>query len=1135
MKISEVSISRPVLTSMVVLALVVFGVVSYATIGVNLFPDVEFPVVTVTIVYEGADPETIESEVVDKIEEAVNTISGIKSLRSESIEGIGQVFIEFELENDVDVVSQDVRDKVAAIRGELPLEIEAPIVEKFDINSAPILAIALSGPVCVRDLSAFADDVLKPQIECISGVGNVRLVGDREREIRIWLRGDVLRAHDLSAQDVLDALARENLEPPGGRVEMADQEIIVKTKGKIKTYEGFGDIIVANRGGTPLRVRDVAWVQDGLEDERSLARLNGQRAVSLLVRRQTGKNTLAVAEDVKKQLDKIREQLPDGYRLTIAQDLSVFVDESISETRGELLRGGFLAVVVILLFLRSLRGAMVAAITIPTTIIATFSFMLAMGFTMNMMSMLALTISVGMVIDDSIVVLENSFRHMEEGKTRMQAALAAMSEVGFAVIATSLAVVAVFVPVAFMKGIVGRFFFEFGMTVTFAVVISTLIAVSLSPMLCSRLLKVNTNRGWLYNAIEAVLTRVESFYRTVLKLSLAHRFTVIFFATAAFVSAVFISGFLGQEFVPEPDEGQFNVQVETPIGTSIDATSSILVEIEHRLHSLPGVTDTFTTIGSGMEERVNVGTVLTKLVPKGERELSQSRLMTMAREKLSDLAHLKVSVEIVPRVGGGGFRVAPLQYNIRGRNLDELVEVAEKVIDKIKKEPGIVDVISTHDAGKPQVDLIIDRDKASDLGVSVEDIGNAVHALIGGRKATTFEEDGETYDVRVRLVETQRDRADAILNVPVRTKCGKLVELRNLVEVARTTGPVQINREDRLRVVTIMGGLEKSKPLKSAMMDINAAVEEIGLPMGVTSKFAGDAEMMEESFANMLFTLLLAVVLIYMVLAAQFESLMHPFTIMLSLPLSIVGALGLLALTGRTLNIFSMIGMIMLMGLVTKNAILLIDFTNQLRRGGMGKTDAILKAGPVRLRPILMTTLSTIAGMIPVAIGLGSGAESRAPMGTAIVGGLLTSTVLTLVVIPVVYSVMDDVSSFVSRLLFGKSSTELSTESQEAEIERALGELLPEGVENITAGGVPVGGGPHTRPMPVTTLSNLSAASPVSSAANCPPDVTTMRIMPATQDTITIHSADKSTGEDKSPAETAAEDSSVDSLGNTGS
>ncbi len=1112
MKISEVSIKRPVLTCMVVLALVVFGAVSYRTIGVNLFPEVEFPVVTITVVYEGADPETIESEVVDKIEEAVNTISGIKSLRSESIEGLGQVFVEFELENDVDIVSQDVRDKVAAIRAELPLEIEAPVIEKFDINSAPILAIALSGPVAVRDLSAFADDVLKPQIESISGVGNVRLVGDREREIRIWLRGDVLRAHNLSAQDVLDALARENMEPPGGRVETAEQEIIVKTKGKIEKFEDFGDIIVANRGGTPLRVRDVAWVQDGLEDERSLARLNGQRAVSLLVRRQTGENTLAVAEGVKKQLNKIRAQLPEGYRLTIAQDLSVFVDESISEAKGELLRGGCLAVIVILLFLRSFRGSLVAAVTIPTTIIATFSFMLAMDFTMNMMSMLALTISVGMIIDDSIVVLENSYRHMEEGKSRFAAAYAAMQEIGFAVIATSLAVVAVFVPVAFMDGIVGKFFFEFGMTVTFAVVVSTLIAVSLSPMLCSRLLKVNTKRGVFFNVVESVLSSVESFYRGVLKFSLAHRFIVIFAALGAFVAAVFVSGFLGQEFVPDSDESQFNVQVETPIGTSIGSTSDVLTEIEHRLQELPGVMYTFTTIGAGMEERVNVGTVLTKLVPKEDRELSQFQLMSMARNKLSDLAHLKVSVEIIPRVGGGGFRVAPLQYNVRGRNLDELVEVSDKIIAKIKDEPGIVDVVSTYDEGKPQADLIIDRDRASDLGISVEDIGKAVHALIGGRKATTFEEDGETYDVRVRLIETQRDRADAILNVPVRTKCGKLVELRNLVKVDRTTGPVQINREDRLRVVTVLGGLEKSKPLKSAMQDVTAAAADIGLPLGVTAKFAGDAEMMEESFANMIFTLMLAVVLIYMVLAAQFESLIHPFTIMLSLPLSIVGALGLLALTGRTLNIFSMIGMIMLMGLVTKNAILLIDYTNQLRREGMGITDAILRAGPVRLRPILMTTLSTIAGMIPVAIGLGSGAETRAPMGTAIVGGLLTSTVLTLVVIPVVYSLMDDISAFASRLLFGKTDTkthELAIEGRaileaaaegslsSPNVEIPLGDLAAKG---LPGSGIPADGGPHARRQAAAKASSVAT---VSASEDLSSDVT-VRIVPAKQDTISI-------------------------------
>ncbi len=1019
MKISETCIRQPVFASMMILALVVFGLVSYRTIGVDLFPDVDIPVVTVTVSYPGADPETVETEVTDRIEEAVNTISGIKTLRSESIEGISQVFVEFELEVDIDVASQDVRDKVAAIRGDLPLDIDPPIIEKFDIDSAPILAIVLSGPVSIRELSEFADNQLKPRIENIDGVGNARLVGKREREIRVWLRADRLRAMSLTADDVTDALAAENLEPPGGRIETRDREIIVKTKGRVERVEQFGDIIVARRSGAPIRVRDVAWVEDGMEDMRSLARLDGTRAVSILVRRQSGTNMLRVATAVKDRLDDVRGALPKGYELTVAQDLSVFVEESIAEAEGELLRGGVLAVLVILFFLRSLRGSFVAAMTIPTTIIATYSFMLAMGFTVNMLTMLALTISVGMIIDDSIVVLENSYRHMEEGLPRVQAAIEGISEIGFAVIATSLAIGAVFVPVAFMEGIIGRFFYEFGMTVAFAVAVSTFIALTLSPMLCSRVLKIPTRHGRVFNFVEHILEAIERAYDRILRMALRRRFTVVAASLAVFASSLAITPFIGQEFMPAQDESQFNIQVETPIGTSIHATGEALAEIERRVRRLPGVRDTFTTIGAGVEERVNVATVLTRLVPVEQRRHSQFEIMQLVRDSLTDLRHLRISVEIIQAVGGGGFRVAPLQYSIQGPDLVALAQYGERVMAEMAKVPGIVDINSTYDAGKPEANVVIDREKASDLGVKVRDIGHAVHALIGGRRATVFEEDGETYDVRVRYAEQDRDRSGKVLRVPVRTTSGTLVDLDSLVHVEEGLGPVQISREDRSRQVLVLANLENSKKLKEAMDDLKAIEARLGLPPGVHTRFVGDVRMMEESFASINFTLMMAVVLIYMVLAAQFESLVHPLTIMLGLPLSVVGALGLLAVTGRTLSIFSMIGMIMLMGLVTKNGILLIDYINLLRSRGMSRNDAVLRAGPVRLRPILMTAFSTIAGMLPVTIGLGSGAEARAPMGTAIVGGMLTSTILTLVVIPVVYTLMDDLDLLARRLVFG--------------------------------------------------------------------------------------------------------------------
>jgi hydrophobic/amphiphilic exporter-1 (mainly G- bacteria), HAE1 family len=1016
-KIAEVSISRPVLASMMTLALVVFGLASYRQIGINLFPDVDFPIVTVTVVYEGADPKTVETEVTDKIEEAVNTISGIKTLRSQSSEGLSQVFVEFHLEEKADVVVQEVRDKVSSIRGDLPRDIESPIIEKFDPDSAPILSLVLSGPASIGQLTWQATEVVKPRIEGITGVGNVRLVGGREREVRIWLRLDQLRARQLTAQDVIDRLSEENQEPPGGRIETRDREVIVKTKGRVQKVEDFEDLIIAMRGRAPIRLRDVAWVEDGLEDERSLAQRNGQRAVSLLVRRQSGSNTLAVANAVKQRIGQVQHQLPEGYRLTVAQDLSRFIQESFDEARYELIRGSLLAVVVIIFFLRSFRGSFIAAIVIPTTVISTITFMALMDFSLNMMSMLALTISVGMIIDDTIVVLENTYRHMQEGRPRREAARVAIAEIGFAVIATSLAIGAVFVPVAFMRGLVGRFFFEFGLTVTFAVAVSTFLAVTLSPMLCSRLLTVTTEHGRVFRVLERLFCRLEIWYAAILRFALHHRLAVTGGALAAFVGGMMIAMLLGSEFLPAQDEDQFNIQVETPIGSSLEATATVVAEIQRRVHQVPGVRESFVTIGAGVEGRVNVATMLTQLVPKNQRRIGQLEIMEQSRLILADLTHLKISVEEVPRVSGGGYRAAPVQYNLRGPDLDQLVAMSDTMAQRIAQVPGIVDIYSTFDADKPEYEVLIDRDRAADLGVSVDDLGRAVRALIGGQQFSTFEEDGETLDVRVRLAEHQRSDSTDVLAVPVRTRGGKLVELGNMVEIRNSTGPVRIDRQDRTREVTLMANLTPGKALGEALSDVRRLEADIGLPAGVTSAFSGDGDLMAESFENIGFSMLLAIVLIYMVLAAQFESLVHPFTVMLSLPLSVVGALGLLWMTGRTLNIFSLIGMIMLMGLVTKNAILLVDYTNLLRRQGLGQREALLRAGPVRLRPILMTAFSTMAGMVPVAIGWGAGAETRAPMATSIIGGMATSTILTLVVVPVVYSLLDDAGAFLLRVI----------------------------------------------------------------------------------------------------------------------
>lgn len=1013
MTLSETAIKRPVTTWMMIVALLVFGWTAYERIGVSLFPDVDFPIVTVTVIFEGADPETVEREVTDRIEEAANTINGIKSMRSESTEGVAQVFIEFALERDINVASQEVRDKVAGIRADLPAGIETPLIEKFDPDSAPILTIVVSGPASIRDLTTRAKDVVKPRIEGLKGVGSVRVVGGREREIRLWVRGDALRQYGLTAQDVIDAVGEENIELPGGRLEGANRELVVKTKGKIERVRGFADLVIERRGTTPILLSDVANVEDGMEDERSLSRLNGTRAVSLLVRRQSGTNLVEVAEGVKRALGELREDLPEGYEIVLAQDLSIFVQQSLDQAEGELRRGGLLAVLVILLFLRSLRGAFVAAVTIPTTIISTYAFMLAMDFSFNMMTALALSISVGMIIDDSIVVIENTTRLMEEGRSRLEAAIAGMNEIGFAVVVTSLAIGAVFIPVAFMKGLVGRFFFEFGLTVAFAVGVSTFIALTLSPMLCSRVLKVSTpgaRRNVLFRASEAVFGGIEWLYGWILRGALRIRFVVLLLAFGAFAWSLTLTQYIGKEFTPAQDEAQFNIQVKAPLGFSLAATSRNLAEIERRIRTIPEVTNLFLTIGGGQEGRVNTGTLLVQLVPQHQRAAGQLEIMAEIRAMLADLTHLEASVELIPRVSGGGFRSAPLQYNLRGGDLEQLEATTEQVMRELRKVSGVVDVNSTYDASKPEVAITPDRARTADIGVDMEKLGKVVRALVGGQEISTFTEGGESFDVRMRLVASGRERIEALLALPVRTDRDGLVEFRSLVDVEEGTGPVQIDRQNRQRQITVMANLEKSRPLASALGEVRRIEGEVGLPDGVSGAFTGAGDLMKESFESINFTLFLAVVLIYMVLAAQFESFVHPLTIMLSLPLSVGGAFGALALTGRTLNIFTMIGMIMLMGLVTKNAILLVDYTNLMRRQGMDKTAALLRAGPVRLRPILMTTFSTIAGMLPIALGFGAGSETRAPMGACVVGGMLTSTALTLVVIPVMYSLMDDVA-----------------------------------------------------------------------------------------------------------------------------
>ncbi len=1012
MTLSDIAIRRPIFASMVLSAIIVFGVISYRRIGIDLFPRVEFPVITVISVLPGADPETVELTVTDLIEEAISTISSIKHLRSTSSDSVSQVVVEFELDKDIDVAYQEVVAKIGTVRSELPDDLEEPVVEKFDVDASPIMAIVVSGEMPIRDLTFLADNTVKERLQRVPNVGQVKIVGGRERQIWLWLDRTKLEGYQLSVQDVIDALRTEHIEFPGGRVETSAREYVVKTKAEFESEEQFNNMVVAYRNDAPVRVKDLGRAEDGLEEERSLARLNDVRAVSLLVRRQSGTNAVRVAHDVKAEVEKLRQELdPQGVRLAIAQDTSLFIEHSVDEVKFHIAFGGGLAILIVFVFLRNPRSTFISSLVLPTAIVGTFIVMNMLGFTQNMMTLLALSLSVGLLIDDAIVVQENIMRHVEEGMTAREAASFGTREITLAVLATTLSVVAVFVPVAFMEGIVGRFFYQFGMTVAFAVMISMFVSFTLDPMLSSRILRA-PKRGRLYQYSERMFLLIDHAYEWLLGRSIRHRWIVVGVGLATFGGSIYMGKFLRSEFLPLEDQSEFNVKVKAPLGASLAVTDSLFERLRERVKDQLWLDYTFVTIGSDELQRVNEGTMYVKMLEKDQRAIGQNDAMTWMRERVADITGAKVSVEIVPRVSGGGRKWADVQLEIRGHELDRLETISNAVMSRMRETEGYVDIDTTYEKDKPEVNVFVKRDRAADLGVNPMAVATAINALIGGQDVSKFKAAGERYDVSVRLQEPFRASPGDIEQLTVRGRTGDLINLRNVAYVREEAGPVQIDRYNRARQITVLANLQRDKKvLGEAVAELSAVVKQVGLPPGYSFGFAGQADNMREAFANLLFALFLAIIIVYMVLASQFESLVHPFTIMLALPLSVVGAFGLLILSKMTVSIYTMIGIILLMGLVTKNGVLLVDFINTLRhRDGMDRDAAILKAGPIRLRPILMTTLALIFGMLPIALGTGAGSESRQPMAVAVIGGLTTSTLLTLVVVPAVYTIMDDLA-----------------------------------------------------------------------------------------------------------------------------
>jgi HAE1 family hydrophobic/amphiphilic exporter-1 len=1012
MWLSNVSIRRPVFAAMLIGALVTLGWISIGRLGVDLFPRVEFPVVTVTTVLEGATPQTVESEITEVLEAHINTISGIDILNSESSEGLSQIFVRFELEENVDIKAQDVREKVALARRELPIDAEPPIVEKLDPDAAPIVSVMVAGPLSQREITRFADDVVKERLERLAGVGSVTLVGGRDREVRIWLDAYRLRGHGLTADDVIRAIQTEHAELPGGRLEVLEgtSEFTFKTKGELETVEAFNDIVIAYREGGPIRVRHVARVEDGVEDARTHAELDGQLGVSLLVRRQSGKNTVEVARAVKRELEGVRAIAPPGVRITVAKDLSRFIESAIRDVTSNMILGGILAVLVTLGFLRSVRTTLIVGIAIPASIISAFFFFYLFDFTINMLTLMALSISIGLLIDDAIVVLENIYRHVEAGEPPLQAAFKGTAEIGPAVMVGSFAICAVFVPIAFMGEIIGRFFHAYGLAVVFAVAVSLLTALTLTPALCSRTLRRRQHHGRIFSALERAFTRLEEVYRRILRGGLRHRPAVMAVAVLAMIAGVQIARTIPLEFSSSSDRSEFDTHVELPLGTGIEETKRVSRRVAKALRDLEHVESTFVTVGSGSQGRVNEADIYLKLTPKLDRSEHQLEVMDTSREVMRVAAPeaKSVSATEISWVSGGGFRSYIIDYSVLGPDLDRLQVITDEIVKRLRESEIFVDAKTSFDAGKPEVQAVIDRKRAADLGISVRALASTLRALIGGVKIATYEEFGSRYDVRVRLEEEQRDDLAELGLIQIRALDGRLADLENVAALRVSSGPVQIDRENRSRQIKVFANTRPGVSLGPAADRVDAIVAEVGLPAGYEGRHRGPVDRMKATTQAIRFAFMIALIALYMILASQFNSFVQPAVIMLCAPLSFFGAFAALSISDLPLSLWAQIGLVILMGLVMKNGILLVDYANRQRVEGVTAAEAMLRAGPVRLRPVLMTTISTIFGMLPVAFSRTDGAEFRNAMGILLIGGLLSSMLLTLVVVPVFYTLIDD-------------------------------------------------------------------------------------------------------------------------------